>query len=104
MAFVFLKKPGGKRGGGGTSASAPARIISPSYDRYDRPVENSIRGRVPGPDHLSIKIVIRFAELHHHEHLWFIRQEPKIGKFYLFCSPGVEAGLVALKRRGQYGL
>src|SRR6516162_7369973 len=48
MAFVFLKKPGGKRGGGGTSASAPARIISPSYDRYDRPVENSIRGRVPG--------------------------------------------------------
>src|SRR6516225_11047432 len=71
-----------KRGGGGTSASAPARIISPSYDRYDRPVENSIRGRVPGPDHLSIKIVIRFAELHHHEHLWFIRQEPKIGKFY----------------------
>ena len=33
MAFVFLKKPGGKRGGGGTSASAPARIISSTFRR-----------------------------------------------------------------------
>ena len=40
-----LEKARRKQGGGGTSASAPARIISSSYDRYDRPVENTIRGR-----------------------------------------------------------